>query len=552
MAIHTAIGSYQARPRQPTIKAVRLPAPTSGIDARVAAAQMPPEVCLYSFNLIGGEYGMKLRNGYREWTTDVESAPAASDGVHTLMAFDSNTGGTTGSRLFAVTAEGIWDVTDYNSAPTLEATFTDAQAGAGHGVYCHYVDQAGKDWLMYADEINGLWEYDSETGTWAVPTGITGPNIALIAYVVVHKQRMWLVERNSSNAWYLPVASKTGAATAFYFGAKFQHGGTLRGLYNWTVDGGAGVDDYLVAISGAGDVIPYRGTDPSDVNTWTSVGTFFVGSVPNGRNFCGEYIGNLFILSSFGLISMSDLLRGVNITEADYEGSLTYRIAAPIRAAMHLTRTEYGWEPKFLPQQGVLIINQPALVTSYEPKQWVQSLATRSWGEWRGVPVAAMEEWHGSVYIGGTDNIIRIMDGTRDKVLIDTLNPAHNGYPIKFSLLTSYQDYGEPAQYKMVQMVRPDFFSQQKPSYQVKVYYDYELVEFTAGVAPPEVSPEGDEWDSSLWDAAIWNVGTASGKSGITGELGMGRTIAIAMQGESDEDLRLLSFDVMWKTGGMV
>jgi hypothetical protein len=42
-----------------------------------------------------------------------------------------------------------------------------------------------------------------------------------------------------------------GTVTSWDFGSKFKHGGNLVGLWSWTVDGGIGIDDYLVAIAPA-------------------------------------------------------------------------------------------------------------------------------------------------------------------------------------------------------------------------------------------------------------------------------------------------------------
>jgi hypothetical protein len=512
---------------------------------------MTPQTCLYSYNMVGGEYGMNLRPGYSEWALDCETAPGMGDGIHTLMGFDGDVGGTTESRLFAVTREGIWNVTEYDTPPVLMQAFASQQDGAGYGVYSHYVDNSAKDWLLYADELNGLWEYDSETTEWARPTEIEGPNIELVAYVVVHKQRLWLIERNSTVGWYLPVASKQGQADPFYFGAKFKHGGTLRGLYNWTVDGGGGLDDFLVAISGSGDVIPYRGADPSSAVSWQSVGTYYIGGVPRGRNFTTAHVGRLYLLSSFGIISMSDLLRGVNVTDEDDRSSMSYKIAVNLRTLMEAVGGQYGWEPYFLPQQGSLVILAPQYPFNYPPTQWVQNIATHAWGQWRGLSMNSVTELHGIVFFGDGENNIQRLQGTRDAVKITPPAEGFNGDPIKFSLLTSYQDYGAPTQFKIPQLIRPDFFSKTPPSYDVKVFFDYRLTEYRANLQGVD-HIAGGVWDTSSWDVAIWGADLAYGQHKLLGASGMGRVMAIAMQGAAVESTRFLSFDVMWKNGGLV
>ena len=131
--------------------------------------------------------------------------------------------------------------------------------------------------------------------------------MADIRGVVAHKQRIWFLEEDSTTGWYLGIGSIAGEVSPFYFGAKFRHGGRLAGLFNWSVDGGAGVDDFLVAVSQAGDVLPYQGSDPSS-DDWQLRGSYFIGEVPNTPTFGTEQGGELFLLSSFGVSSLNDLL----------------------------------------------------------------------------------------------------------------------------------------------------------------------------------------------------------------------------------------------------
>ena len=151
--------------------------------------------------------------------------------------------------------------------------------------------------------------------------------------MVQHKLRIWLIERNSNKAWYLPIRAVSGDATEFFFGSKFRHGGELVGLYNWTVDGGTGRDDHLIAISREGDVIPWTGEDPADAMTWTSTGVFFIGRIPAGRKVAAEYGGELFMLSYLGLTTLSDLLRGGN-PEDPFRNQIGFHIARLLRQDM--------------------------------------------------------------------------------------------------------------------------------------------------------------------------------------------------------------------------
>jgi len=424
MAIRTK--GRNAVAQQQTIQAARIPAPTKGMDARSAVGAMSPDNCIYTYNLIPAEYGLHLRNGFREWQIDAISA--TSYGIKTLMVFDGIITSLTDDRLFAVTNEGIWDVTVEGGTPSLEIAFTrDVTEAAGHGVYAHYIEESGAQFVLYADSRNGLYEYDISLDTWAEATGITGPDLTKVAYVVVHKQRLWLIEDGATSAWYLPIASRKGDATEFFFGSKFPHGGKLVSLINWSVDGGSGLDDYLVAVSSSGDVIPYQGADPSSVEDstssgWAVRGSYYIGRIPAGRRFFSEYSGELYILSAFGIISMSDLLNGVD-SKSTSATSLAYPIARLLRDRLDLTSEIRGWEITFLPSQGDLMVLSPKHVLTGADIQYTMSLSVEGWGLWRGVPMDCVTEWSGKTYFGTADGRICVMDVHKDNVLLDTASP---------------------------------------------------------------------------------------------------------------------------------
>jgi hypothetical protein len=535
------------RPAPQTAEASTIPAPTGGIDSRQPAGAMLPENCLYTYNLMPAEWGMLLRFGFRQYNVDVETAPSAGEGVRSIFSFDGTLTGASDDRLFAVTNEGIWDATAYDTPPILKATFADQTLDAGYGIFCHYIDQSGEEFLLYADSVNGLWEYTQSTDLWTRPTGIIGPDINNVSFVVVHKQRLWLIENNSTIGWYLPVASKSGQATEFYFGSKFPHGGKLMGLYNWSVDGGSGLDDILIAIATSGDVIPYQGADPSSADTWSNIGTYFIGKMPRGRRCVTEHGGQIYMLSSFGLMAMEDLLRGVDSQDTSAK-SLSYKIAKVIRDRILVTGDEWGWEVKFIPSVGTLIITTPEQV-GQQRIQYAMNLITEGWGYWRGVPISCLDDWRGEIYFGTNTNTIEVMDVPRDGMtIIPPDPPALNGEAIKFSMLTSYQRYGKDALFKQVQYIRPDFWSSLPPLYTTKAVYDYTISELTILPQPPLAT--GALWDVGLWDTAIWGGGEGAGQAALIGSGGLGRTIAVAIRGEASASLRLLSFDIILTAGG--
>jgi len=406
----------------------------AGVNAIDSLMGMQPQDALYTFNLMPSEYGLRLRKGYRQWAINCKEDPArASDqSVRTLIPFVSNIRSLSNNRLFASTAEGIWDVTLYNEqAPNQEVAYDIANEEAGYGVWCEFTGDAATGgtrghYLLFADAVNGVWVYTEDSDAWARPADWTYEDpddpatqipfpVEDVAFIMVHKQRIWVILENSSDAWYLPVAGIAGELKRYTFGSKLPNGGNLVGLYNWTIDGGDGVDDYLVAIGRGGDVIIYQGEDPeitpdgSSVGAWTTRGTWFIGAIPNSRRIASEYGPDLYILSIFGLSSLSDLLQG-NPAETNQPSRRVNRF---LRADIETGKNRPEWQVVVNPADGFLqIVTPKPFQTPFV--QYNLNLQTGAWGFWESVPMLCGQVWEGDYFMGGLDGTVWINDGGLD------------------------------------------------------------------------------------------------------------------------------------------
>ena len=447
------LGRY-GKTSQQSVTSYTFPASVGGVNVVDSFMQMPPQDCLYTYNLMPSELGMRLRKGYVEWSTGCVESPQRADNVdvHTIIPFESNIQDAANDRLFAVTAEGIWNTTQENdSAPVQQVVFSQLEDPSGYGVWCEFTgDAAGSGtrghYLFYADGLNGLWEYKEETDVWAQPPAKGGdggsnpvdppagwyflnpdspPNTATdyflpfpvddIAFVMVFKQRIWIILEDEDDAWYLPIASVAGELKKFTFGSKMPHGGNLQALYNWTVDGGAGVDDLMVAISRGGDVIVYQGEDPeitpngTNQGPWSTRGAWYIGEVPATRRLAVEYGPDLYILSTFGLTSLNTLLQGVPMLT----DSPSRKINRFLRADVEAGKNSYAWQMTSHPGDGFLqIITPKPRSTPYV--QYNMNLQTGAWGLWENVPIFCADSWSGEYYMGGPNGTVFINDGGVD------------------------------------------------------------------------------------------------------------------------------------------
>jgi len=502
---------------------------------------MEPTDCIVAQNLIPSEYGLRLRKGYRNWATGMTGGA-----VNTVIAFTGQKDAATGKKLWAVTPGGIFDcTTDGVTSPTKVVTFVGVGTGAGFGVYTEITNDAGGRYLFYADEVNGLHMYTEASATWSIPS-ITVATPANVAYCMVWKGRLWMILKDSGDAYYLDVGAISGAATLFNFGAKLSHGGSLKAMFNWTIDGGAGVDDYLIAVGGGGDVLIYQGTDPTQADSFGLVGSWFIGSCPASRRIGLAYGGEMYLLSTYGVISVRQLMEGIQV--ADPANGPSAKINRFLREAVQEGITSHVWSMAIYPGDGFMQIIAPFDSTNrFNAVQYQQNLMTQAWGTWNGVPIYSAATWMGKYIMGTPSGTLILYDGGTDAVSSTSLQ----GSNIDYTVLTSYQAPGnDGTTFKRVGLIRPIQIANQLVSLNVEPAYDYDL---TLEIDPASSAPPGT---GSLWGVAIWGVSRwgelPSPKSFVRGGQGMGRTVAILMKGNSATRLTFIGWDVSYTTGGFL
>jgi hypothetical protein len=511
-------------PLQRTTKVQVVPAPVGGLNLVTPLVATEPSYCLVATNLVATGQGMRVRSGHTAYASDVDL-----DGIRTVIPFE----GAAESALFAVSPNGIYDVSSGGAGPWVaEVSFPSASEPAGWGTWTNFTADSGLHYAFYADEQNGLYRR-LEGGSFAAVTDITGVSELALTFVTQHMSRVWFVEDGTALAWYLVAGNIAGPATSFNFGSKFNHGGTLKGLYSWTVDGGEGIDDHLVAIGSGGDVLVYKGTDPTSAATWQLVGQYYVGRLPAGRRIAQNEGGDLYILCQYGVIPLTRLLQGTLVQDA--QAQLSRNISPLIAEAMALTISSRGWEMRNVPSENAFLVARPA-IGGFENLQFSLSSHTNGWTTFEGLPYQTADVWDGDFYIGGADGTVYLFAGNVD---IDEAIP--------FGLLSSFQEYGETGLYHRVQFMRPVFRSTGSPAYTAEARYDYNTDPPTSVSAAPVLT--GSLWDVALWDSAIWAASGAVVQS-VIGATGIGRAMAMALAGTSDSETLFIRTDIMFDSAG--
>jgi len=524
-----------------TYRTAPVPAPSKGLDAISNLSQMDPASAIYLYNLNPTQFGCRVRPGYINWCSNV----AGTGGVRTLIPVR----GQTSLKQFGCSVLGITDVTNSGSSPTQVVTFPTQTGNAGYGKFTTVVDTSGDLWVLYCDEVNGLYYYQASTNTWMKATSgagaqqISGADPATFVDVIFYAGRVMFVQSGTGLGWYIQTAGALwGTVASQNFGANFAHGGNLNSFWSYTFESVYYLLEYLVTISDAGDVVLYQGTDITNSADWTLHGKWYIGDLPAGRRMACPYGGDLLILSQFGAIAISNLISGVDITNP---GSfITEKIAPALVPLIQASASQFCWGIILWPAENALLITTP-LLSSATPQQFLYNQLTKAWAIYQGIPMQCAANWDGVFYSGTSDQRVLQNTGTQDNVGLSGADTA-----ISFVALGAFSSLDAPGIQKQIDLIRPNFVADQPVSYVVVAQFDYDITEPTGTV--PGIAGSSSGWDSSQWDNPVWGGAGLESQVGMQGGSGMGTSVAIGIVGSSVGNSTLVGYECSVHAGGFL
>ena len=375
----------------------------------------------------------------------------------------------------------------------------------------------------------------STVGTYTINYFITGNNSNTFAYVNLFKERLYFVEENTLNFWYLPVDSINGAVTKFPLGGIFKNGGYLQAMGTWTIDAGYGVDDLAVFVTSNGEVAVYKGSDPSDPTDWSLIGIWNIGST-FARKCVFKYGGDILLLTQQGLVPLS---AGLQSTRLDPRVNITDKIFYAISQATDNYSSNFGWQINYLAKYNMLILNVPVTGGT---EQYVMHNITKSWCRFTNISANCWEMSNEDMYFGGTGFVARFYDSFADA-----------GTNIKGFVQQAYSYFESRGQQKRFTMVRPILQTDNGlPTVLCGLSTDYETVDLTNQISfNPAILLTG-EWDLDVWDNANWGGGLVTSKSwqGVTG-IGYAGSISMNVASQGIE-FHWASTDFVMERGGVI
>ena len=511
----------RAAPIQKTTAHVAsLPSPVGGWNARDALANMEPTDAVALTNIFPGVSSCDLRGGTSSQATGM------SGDVQTLMVYN---GGAT-SKMFAIDATGksIYDVSVAGAVGAPAVTgLTNAQWEYSN------ISTPGGNFLMCCNGVDKPLLYDGTNWTpidGSSSPAITGVTTTTLVNVLLFKNRLWFIQKNTLKAWYLPTQSVGGAAQVLDLGAVALNGGFLVDMIAWTVDAGYGADDNLVFITNKGEVIVYRGTDPASAATWAEMGVWQLGA-PVGKRCLFKWAGDALMLTLDGLLPMAESLQSSRL---DPRVALTDKIQGAISAATATYKGNFGWEIFYYPKQNAVWVNVP--IGPGQQQQYVMNTITGSWCNFQNWNANCWALFNDEPYFGATGQVMKAWDVSYADGSANIAGYAQQAF--NYFDLRGVEKYFTRA--------RPNVLSTGAPSVQIGLAIDFEVT------SPSPISfaptPYG-QWDNGTWDNAIWgqSLNLSSNWQGVTG---IGYCAAPEFQTASmGVQIKWASTDIVFQTG---
>lgn len=510
-------------------KATTIAAPIGGLNAYDSIANMPIQDAVLMKNMYPQPYGTVMRKGYQEWATGM------SGSIESLLTYAAQNGT---NKMWAVSTNGtMYDVSSSTAAPAAAVT----GLSNARWQFVNFANPAGSHIVAVNGQDDAIWYNGTSYIRITAGSGVNqwqhlDPRNAI--HITIHQRRIWVVEKNSSSGWYLPVEVLYGSMEEFDFGPLFSRGGYLMALHTWAIDDGDGADDHLIAISSEGEVAVFSGIDPGA--DFTLQGVYYIGA-PIGRRCVTKLGGEAVIMTEKGVVALSESLASTTVNESRYNN-----YSAKIQQLLADLTTEhgskFGWEPFVYPANNMLLINVPG---DDERDQIVSNTILRSWCTFKGYAATCFGLMDGEMYFASGSIVYRGWYGNADNVP----RVGAGGSAIEAEVIQAFNYFDAPGQQKHPKMFRPTFVTDGPYSLNAITLFDFDLITQPATVPLPTIF-------SGLWDAVSWDSGTWGGSLNVLRywiqSRGVGMAITVRIRISSLYNTYWVSTDWLTESGGVL
>jgi hypothetical protein len=385
-------------------------------------------------------------------------------------------------KLVAASPSAIYDATTAGQAASLGTGFSN-----------------GRWQTAMMDGVMGLVNGEDAPQTYDGATlgamTVSGTTASELVGIHIFKNRSYFWKADSPSFWYSAVDALGGALTEFTLGEIALRGGYLLDMHNWTVDGGAGVDDYAVFIMSSGEVLVYQGSDPGAANDWALVGSYQI-PTPLDRRGIFKLGSEIAVLTDTDIVLIPSSFNRPTPPSTKLSGAI--QLAGPTY------RTNFGWSALYYGTRNMLLINVP--ISATESQQYVMNMETGAPARFTNQDAASWVVFNDELYFGTYDG----------RVMQADIGSSDNGAQINADARQAWTDLGIATD-KKVEAFRVIFSGTTGLNVGAEIAYDFENATISRGVTTggsslPWGSPWGSPWSTQTGIYDDWRLNNGFGQ----------------------------------------
>lgn len=462
--------------RQAVSAVMTIPPPIGGLNSRDPLAHMPETDAITLDNYFPGINTVSMRNGYSSYATGLGSSY-----VQTLMTYRALNGS---EKFFGGANNNIYEITNSGASSSVKSTGITVNKWQ----YVNFSNSAGL-WILAVNGTDSPLRYGGTNWSVNSITGSVASSAKTMINIATHKERVWLIEKNTLNAWYLASQSISGTATKLPLGGVFNNGGQILAAGTFSInDSGDGMDDMLCFVTDNGEAAVYSGTNPA--TDFLLVGRYDIGQAIGNRCLF-SFGGDLMVITNAGVISMKQVM--ISDRSQEDKRAITAKIAPTFNAAARNYLSNFGWSGTIYPKGGMAVINVPEVEGSKQ-LQYVQNTITGAWGRFVNMNANCWGVYNDNLYFGGNAGVVYKADtGNTD-----------NSAQIEAEMVTAFNYCGSPGQNKFFEAIRPQMTASGTGATNIGVDVDFNIL-------PPASSASATGGGVAVWGSGIWGTSTWGG-----------------------------------------
>jgi hypothetical protein len=372
---------------------------------------------------------------------------------------------------------------------------------------------------------------------WSTSPAITGVDPTTLSYVFASKFRLWFVQKDTLNIYYLAPNAIGGAATLLPLGGIFTLGGALLFGGTWSIESGDGPSEQTVFVTTEGEVATYTGSDPSDATNWSRQGVFRIGK-PLGPKAFIRAGGDMIISTTIGLIPLSTAFQ--RDVAALSPVAVSYSIEIEWNAAVAAS-PDPSWQVALWPTKQMMLVAPPN-PDGAVPKLFAANARTGAWASFTGWNVFCMAVFNDRLFFGSDSG----------KIVEAEVTGSDQGSAYTCTCVPLFDPLKSPAALKTGLEARAVLRATSQPTPKMSLQADYTV---NLPAAPDDTTiAAANTWGTGIWGQAQWGTAAAS----ITVQAwestpGAGYSLSPATQITSGNlsapDVELVSTDLTYDVG---